>query len=419
MALSPADAACVRVIRDKPFYGSLLLQLNRMDQAQANQLIPTAAVYLTQAGTIGLAINDEFFATLTPKQQEAVIVHECLHVAFLHLERSFDDRNLGNLAFDLVVNQHTPDLPDHAVVLDTFNKSGHFKPPLEPNKTADYYYARLKERKDELQKDIDSGKIRIKVMDEHEWQNGQQCENGDQGNSPEKGGGMSDADKLILRSAAEQALREALKALKETGRQPGDVPAGLLREIEKSLEPQVDWRKELRRFVGDSIRIDTTLTRRRPNRRYGFDFPGQKGVYGAKILFVIDTSGSIGERELSQFIAEIDAASQRAEVVIMDCDCTVHSVYPYKRNKVPKPKGGGGTDFRPPFRVLSQQGRVPKADPSWSRCLSGSVDAVIYLTDGYGPFPAPKEVRWPVLWVMTTDVVGPFGKTVRINPGQH
>ena len=62
-------------------------------------------------------------------------------------------------------------------------------------------------------------------------------------------------------------------------------------------------------------------------------------------------------------------------------------------------KGGGGTDFRPPFEYVEREGITPA-------CL-------IYLTDGYGPFPQ-NPPPYPVLWAMTTDVVPPWGEYVKV-----
>ena len=38
---------------------------------------------------------------------------------------------------------------------------------------------------------------------------------------------------------------------------------------------------------------------------------------------------------------------------------------------------------------------------------------IIHITDGYGTFP-DEEPEWPTLWVMTTDKVAPFGKTIQV-----
>jgi predicted metal-dependent peptidase len=63
------------------------------------------------------------------------------------------------------------------------------------------------------------------------------------------------------------------------------------------------------------------------------------------------------------------------------------------------PRGGGGTDFRPPFQWVEQQQLVPA-------CL-------IYLTDlccRY--YPEPPE--YPVLWLTDSQRTAPFGETLHI-----
>ena len=72
---------------------------------------------------------------------------------------------------------------------------------------------------------------------------------------------------------------------------------------------------------------------------------------------------------------------------------------------IPPPIGGGGTDFRPFFAALGQQHNPHER----SVC--------VYLTDGYGDFPAePPEL--PVLWVVTPGgralETFPFGEAVRL-----
>ena len=62
-------------------------------------------------------------------------------------------------------------------------------------------------------------------------------------------------------------------------------------------------------------------------------------------------------------------------------------------------RGGGGTDFRPVFAALEEQGEAPAA--------------LVYLTDLCGPFPE-VEPDFPVLWVSTSDREAPFGETVKL-----
>lgn len=87
------------------------------------------------------------------------------------------------------------------------------------------------------------------------------------------------------------------------------------------------------------------------------------------------------------------------ELHVMYCDAAVagHDVFRFGETPKLKPRGGGGTDFRPPFRKIERDNINPQ-------CL-------IYITDGYGSFPE-KQSAYPTLWVCTTDVVAPHGETL-------
>ena len=72
---------------------------------------------------------------------------------------------------------------------------------------------------------------------------------------------------------------------------------------------------------------------------------------------------------------------------------------------VPKPKGGGGTDFEQFFKDINKKE------------FNNSDGVCIYLTDGYGYFPE-KEPDLPVLWVVIPGGAEkeyfPFGEIVKL-----
>ena len=84
------------------------------------------------------------------------------------------------------------------------------------------------------------------------------------------------------------------------------------------------------------------------------------------------------------------------------CDAAIAHIDVFEKHDTPtfEMHGGGGTDFRPPFEHVAAEDLAPK-------CL-------VYLTDGYGPFPKDPP-PYPVLWLMITDVVPPWGEVVRID----
>ena len=124
-----------------------------------------------------------------------------------------------------------------------------------------------------------------------------------------------------------------------------------------------------------------------------------------EIVIVVDTSASIGTKELEQFAGEINAITNDAwpeSIRVIYCDAAVQAVEEFGPSDPIKlsPKGGGGTDFVPPFRWVEENDIEPK-------CL-------IYLTDlCCHSFPGPPD--YPVLWVTDSHKTAPFGETLRIS----
>jgi predicted metal-dependent peptidase len=124
-----------------------------------------------------------------------------------------------------------------------------------------------------------------------------------------------------------------------------------------------------------------------------------------EIVFAVDTSGSIGALELEQFAGEISAIADEVQpevVHVVYCDAAVQSVQHFGPSEPVRlePRGGGGTDFRPAFEWVAENGVMPA-------CL-------IYLTDlCCNSFPDVPE--YPVLWVTDSRRTAPFGESVRIS----
>jgi predicted metal-dependent peptidase len=110
------------------------------------------------------------------------------------------------------------------------------------------------------------------------------------------------------------------------------------------------------------------------------------------VVVGVDTSGSVGPKELNMFMAEISgilADVQPKRLIIMWCDANIgrvdecedeNDLNTLRCKGVP---GGGGTSFVPVFEEIEKMNITP--------------DALVYLTDGMGTFPrtAPK---YPVIW---------------------
>jgi predicted metal-dependent peptidase len=197
--------------------------------------------------------------------------------------------------------------------------------------------------------------------------------------------------------AADQALRSA----KMCGREPGNVA----RPLQESRQSRQDWRAILRDFITATMPSDYRWTP--PNRRHisrGLYLPSVDRTGLGKIVVAVDTSGSIGTRELEQFAGEISAIADEARpesIHVVYCDAAVQSSQEFGSGEPIElePQGGGGTDFRPVFDWVVQNAINPV-------CL-------LYLTDlcCYS-YPDPPE--YPVLWVTNSRRTAPLGETVRI-----
>lgn len=226
------------------------------------------------------------------------------------------------------------------------------------------------------------------------------------GNDPGRCGGVLDGadtegERQALESEWGARVRQAIASAKAAG--AGRLPGGVAELVAAIDAPRVDWRAELRRFVDDKARTDSSFAR--PSRRFAgapFVMPGQVPDGLSHLVAIVDTSGSISARELNAFAAELDSAfadgaADRLSVVFADTD--VRHVQEFTRGDVVtlESKGGGGTDFAAAFE--------------WVRENAPDASAVIYLTDletsGFGSDPGA-----PVLFA----VYGPARRFAELAP---
>jgi predicted metal-dependent peptidase len=159
----------------------------------------------------------------------------------------------------------------------------------------------------------------------------------------------------------------------------------------------------MRRFMTEKAPDDFNWDR--GNRRFiaqGLYLPSRQSEDAiGEIVVCIDTSGSIGDKELNEFTSEIRAIIEELKPAltrVMYVDSEIAHIDEFKPDDDLQfaAHGGGGTDFRPPFAWLEERGITPK-------CL-------VYLTDGYGPFPK-EEPEFPVMWCINNrSVIPPHGE---------
>ncbi len=356
-----------------PFYGSLALRLSHwvVSGREADALgIPTAA---TDGARVFYRAG--FVQSLSDDALTFLIAHETLHAALSHPLRGAekDQPHRWNIAADDTVNRllepNWGKLPGFAIIVNP-SPFGMGEGEWEKLST-EAKYALLAKRSGECKGQGVRGEGR-EVRDE-------------------RGGcGLPPASDAPSPEQWRQWLREAAEFAEQASGY-GTVPAWVDEWVWASGEAKVPWQKVLHQFVQNRVISHWNYP---PSRRYqavALLPKPQRERYG--ILGVaIDTSGSITHEQLQGFWREVLAIRHtypRLTVRLVTCDAEVTSdeVFP---PFTPLPEaagltGRGGTDFRPSLERF-QQFPIP--------------EAVVYLTDGMGTYPAAPP-PYPVLWVLS------------------
>ena len=196
-----------------------------------------------------------------------------------------------------------------------------------------------------------------------------------------------------------------------TGR--GTIPLAAQRIVEELKNPTLDWRTILNEFVQEEIN-DYSFSP--PDKRMEdspFFLPdfNEKDESIKNILFMVDTSGSMSNEQITECYSEIYGAIQQFDGKLQGklgfFDAVVVEPTPFETEdefKIIRPVGGGGTSFDIIFDYVREE---MEDEPPVS---------IVILTDGYAPFPDEAKANGiPVLWIINNKSVDPpWGKIARI-----
>ena len=298
-----------------------------------------------------LYYNEQWVSDHSVEENAAVLIHEVSHLLRQHearkLAASVTDIHLWNTAADFEINddllsERLP-LPDHPPHPDDYG--------LSRGENAETYYRLLLRR----ERPSDSGRRRESPGGEH-----QDCGSGAHGQRREwelsdddgSAGGAAGVDPV----KAELVRREVAHRILDRSGDAGEVPLGWKLWARQVVTPTIDYMATLRQVVRKALR-DSTLGRydrtySRPHRR--------QSAYGDFIMssfhqprprpgFLIDTSSSMQEPQLSRAVAELAGLTRqlgyRSEVVVACCDVAVHGIKKVFSHAQVELYGGGGTEI--------------------------------------------------------------------------
>jgi len=382
----------------EPYYGFFLIMLNKLWDSKR---VPTAGVSKNGIN-YQLAINPEFWESLSEEQRLGLLKHELLHIAFGHLTMffKFTDKRLANVAMDMEINQYidrnwlpggeytreefdaikeqaqiemaearerdapieelqaiAAKVPSRGIMIEDYEDLN-----LDEKAGCRYYYDKLKQLQDEKKQ---NGTCGNKAMDDllDDIENG----NGPEHPTWEEFENMTEAEQKLIEKQLQKVLSDAKEqTIKKRGTVPGEIEGLII--IEEIIAPKFDWRGFIRRFTGVSTRVFTKKIRRKENRRFDAN-PGLKVKMRQHMLLAIDTSGSVSDSELQEFMSEIYHIYKcGVDVTVVQCDTQIRSIEPYKGKFEMNALGRGGTEFDPVLEYFNENLRT--------------YTSLVYFTDG-------------------------------------
>lgn len=146
----------------------------------------------------------------------------------------------------------------------------------------------------------------------------------------------------------------------------GNVPLGMERAFEELRKSQIPWRVLLERIIQKAVPRDITWARRSKKSIACKTYLPSILKERVDVVISIDTSGSIGQKELTDFVSEIvgmaRAFQSSINMRILTHDVDVHDDLEIRNGNIDKikcikVKGGGGTSHQPVFDYVKEKVR--------------------------------------------------------------
>ena len=328
--------------------------------------------------------NPEFVKSLNQKQLVFVVLHEAIHKVYQHMKlwRNLFKENpqLANHSADYIVN-------DAIVIADPNGEVAQFPTSIPPLWDIKYRGMTTKQVFDVLKK---GSPPQGNTLDDHDWEGSQE---------------MTEEEASATEKAIDQAIRQGEMIRSKNN---GDKSA-LATEFTK---PKVNWREQLKEFVKNVCSNKDLSSWRKPSRRFlsqHIYMPSMIGESINSLVVAVDTSGSIGDKELKAFLSEVVGVCNEVnpatlELLYWGSEVVQHETYHIGEydslTQTTKPADGGGTYVSCVREYIQDKSIIP--------------EAIIILTDGYVESDWGGAWSHPTLWAITSDEVSPHGKSIHI-----
>lgn len=325
-----------------------------------DETCPTA---YTDGAKIGF--NPEFFMSLTAEERVFVLIHESMHVAYLHMDRlQGRDRRKWNIAADHVINLQ---LLERGFQMP---KIGLADPQYKDLSTEEVYKLLPDSKQQPMMADL-----------------------ADPAQSSEQL--SQDVQDILVRAAIQSKM---------AGDKPGTIPGEIQIFLDNLLNPKLPWNRILQRHMQALAKNDYSF--RRPNRRF---FPKHHlpSLHSEKLLNVaiaVDTSGSVSDEEFKQFVSEVSLIlrTQRPDkITLVQFDTALKSVDEIRNVQELmqlKFTGRGGTRIGPVIE--------------WANATKPHL--LLIFSDGHFRFFGNEDTKTKIVWLIHDNpaFTAPMGKVI-------
>lgn len=333
----------------------------------------------------------KFIEGLTDLNLRALILHENLHVALNHVGRFKKEYHKNphnmNVCADYVVNDVINHLEDKA--LCELPEGCLFEPKYHNWSVNEIL--RDMDKQDNSDDKSRNGRDNLQPLDEHDFEGG--------------GQEMTPQEQKEMTQKIENALKEGSILAGKVG---GKIP----RAIDELFEPKIKWQDVMREFISSTCRGNDEFTWRKFNKRMlpnDLYLPSMENESVGELVIACDTSGSIGQKELTIFATELQSICNTITpdlIRLLWWDYEVCSEQIFKPDqyedisKILKVEGGGGTRLSCVSEYIIKE--------------QIKTDAIIVFTDGW----VEQDIQWnmstPTLYIVNgrDDFKGTTGSRV-------
>jgi len=351
--------AKIQVMTKSIFYTTLMLGLKH----KISDNVPTAAV-----DGITIFYNRSFVEKLTIEECTGLIMHEVGHVAYQHINRRGDRHpKKWNMAGDYMINNtliaEGYEIPFGGLVDDQYI-----------GLSTDQIYNKLPD---------------VKLIE-------YECD-------------IIEGNDAETTSAINQQIIELVaKAKLKSNMLDGDglIDDEITRTLLELIDPKLDWTIVLSNFMKDFSNTDYSFTR--PNKRFFPEhyLPSRYSPSIKSLVVAIDTSGSVSQEEIREYLSEIDQLRKIFDIeklTIIPCDDRIRNII----------------NVKPYDNLLDleiQGGSWTKTKPVLDYCNENNPVVLVYFTD-LEVYDIPEEEQsYDIVWINTyDDRVAPIGRTININ----